>query len=72
MHVFESQNASEFDPTRLKSKDMETDIDFAHDFFRVSFVFMKSCVTTELGKLVQRLSSSFMSSIYAFTYFNSQ
>ena len=49
----------------------ETDIDFAHAFFRVSFVFMKSCVTTELGKLVQWLSSSFMSSIYAFTYFNS-
>ena len=49
------------------SQKMETDIDVAPAFFRVSFVFMKSCVTTELGKLVQRLSSSFMSSIYAFT-----
>ena len=32
---------------------METDIDVAPAFFRVSFVFMKRCVTTELGKLVQ-------------------
>ena len=31
----------------------ETDIDFAHAFFRVSFVFMKRCVTTEPDKLVQ-------------------
>ena len=43
------QNSIQLDLTQK----MKSDIDFAHAFFRVSFVFMKSCVTTELGKLVQ-------------------